>query len=156
MLRVLILEKAFAKLVGSYRFDGVLPPRPCPVHSSRQNLTNPNHDGHCYRYIHNHCNAVTGYSSSALEGGMSLWALEAMTGDYVSHFCVTKDDSTRWEKRKLVHQETDDDKRKAGLQKVSKHDEYDPSEVRNVHARANIVEFNWFKLTASIRAPLNY
>ena len=68
-------------------------------------------------------------SFSALEGGMSLWALEAMTGDYVSHFCVTKDDSSRWEKRKLVHQETDDDKRKAGLQKVSKHDEYDRSEV---------------------------
>jgi hypothetical protein len=67
---VLLLEKAFAKLVGGY---------------------------------------------GKLEGGMPLWAMEVMTGDHVAHWTLR---DNMWQKQELVHQETDTDKRKAGLRDV--------------------------------------
>jgi calpain-15 len=68
---VLLLEKAFAKLVGSY---------------------------------------------AELEGGLALWALEAMTGDIASHFKLEADN--KWQKSVLVHMEDKENKRKVGLRDV--------------------------------------
>lgn len=50
-----------------------------------------------------------------LEGGMTLWAMEAMTGDIVSHFEVIQD---KWQKMKLVHLENKENKRKCALEDV--------------------------------------
>lgn len=67
---VLILEKAFAKFVGSYH---------------------------------------------KLEGGLALWALEALTGSYAAHFSFEK---SKWHKEKLVHMEDEDNTTRCGLRKM--------------------------------------
>jgi hypothetical protein len=56
---------------------------------------------------------VGGYGK--LEGGMPLWALEVMSGDNVAHWSLKGSD---WQKQELVHLETKEDKRKAGLRDV--------------------------------------
>ena len=49
---------------------------------------------------------------------MSLWAMEALTGDHVAHFKLTERDS-KWQKMSLVHLEDGDNKRKAGLRETA-------------------------------------
>ena len=50
-----------------------------------------------------------------LEGGLSLWALEALTGSHAAHYSLEK---TRWNKLELVHLEDEDNKKKCGLRSM--------------------------------------
>ena len=57
-----------------------------------------------------------------LEGGLPLWAMEAITGANVMHFTLMSegDRQGHWQRMKLVHEETKMNRRKCGLREVDK------------------------------------
>jgi len=79
----------------------------------------------------------------------TLWAMEAMTGDIVSHF---EFENNQWQKMKLVHLESKENKRKCALEDVEgeKHSSDDVSfqhayiTLFNLLLASAFLDFFWF------------
>ena len=70
-----------------------------------------------------HCNSYAG-----IDGGLTLWALHAMTGDHV--FRLTRDDnSTTWERLNLKNHGTAAEPRKCGLYHCSPKEIHSPEKL---------------------------